>query len=371
MEIIHIVLGKANPKRMNGVNKVVYQLASKQAEFGEKVSVWGISKDITINYEERNFETRLFLKNSNPFGFPSQLKKAITAKKSDTIFHIHGGWIPVFYTIGKFISENNIPFVYTGHGAFNTVAMQKNYWIKKLYYAFFEKKMLQYAAKIHCIGKSETLGVNAIYKNNKTVLVPYGFENNVKINLEPTSNSQIVFGFIGRLDIYTKGLDTMMKAFSLFVKKQSEAQLWIIGDSKEKSKLAKMILENNLQNNAFLLGGKFGEEKDDLLKKMDVFVHPSRNEGLPTSVIEAASFGKPSIVTDTTNIGDLIFEYNAGKTIHSQSSDELEQAMQELFKIWSNQNEFLNIRSNALRMVNETYNWKKIILEFNQKLYCQ
>ena len=36
MEIIHIVLGKANPERMNGVNKVVFQLATKQAESGRK-----------------------------------------------------------------------------------------------------------------------------------------------------------------------------------------------------------------------------------------------------------------------------------------------------------------------------------------------
>jgi hypothetical protein len=43
MEIIHIVLGKANPDRMNGVNKVVYQLATKQVEFGENVAVWGLS----------------------------------------------------------------------------------------------------------------------------------------------------------------------------------------------------------------------------------------------------------------------------------------------------------------------------------------
>jgi hypothetical protein len=60
MEIIHIVLGKANPDRMNGVNKVVYQLATKQAEFGEKVSVWGISGDTVNNYGERNFNTELF-----------------------------------------------------------------------------------------------------------------------------------------------------------------------------------------------------------------------------------------------------------------------------------------------------------------------
>ena len=34
MEVIHCILGKANPKRLNGVNRVVHQLASEQAESG-------------------------------------------------------------------------------------------------------------------------------------------------------------------------------------------------------------------------------------------------------------------------------------------------------------------------------------------------
>jgi len=75
MEIIHIVLGKANPDRMNGVNKVVYQLATKQVEFGENVSVWGIAKDKDTNYGERNFETRLFIKKLILLEYPQKLKQ--------------------------------------------------------------------------------------------------------------------------------------------------------------------------------------------------------------------------------------------------------------------------------------------------------
>ena len=57
MEIIHIILEKANFKRMNSVNKVVHQLARKQVNFEVKASVWGITNDKDTNYCERNFET--------------------------------------------------------------------------------------------------------------------------------------------------------------------------------------------------------------------------------------------------------------------------------------------------------------------------
>ena len=117
------------------------------------------------------------------------------------------------------------------------------------------------------------------------------------------------------------------------------------------------------------LANELGIEKDNLLKQMDVFVHPSRNEGLPTSVIEAASYGKPCIVTDATNIGDLITEYQCGETIHNQDSKELYKSMSKFAMVWNNQDDFTEIRHNAVRMVKENFNWKKVIQEFNTKLY--
>lgn len=369
MEIIHLVLGKANPNRMNGVNKVVYQLATKQVEYGEKVSVWGLTNDKEINYDGRNFETQLFIKKRNPFLIPAELKKSILEKKDKAIFHIHGGWIPIFSSIGNFLKKNNIPFVFTPHGSYNTIAMNRSFWTKKIYFMLFEKRLLQNAFKIHCIGKSETIGLRSLYKNKKTILVPYGFENNVQLSFEEPKNEKIIFGFVGRLDIYTKGLDTLILAFKKLIKTNPKAQLWIVGDSDEKARLNKMIIQNNLRKNVILFGGKFGKEKEDILNQMDVFVHPSRNEGLPTSVIEAASFGKPCIVTDATNIGDLISEYQCGETIHKQDSNLLCKSMAKFILHWENQSEFLEIRKNATRMVHDNFNWKKVVQEFNTKLY--
>jgi glycosyltransferase involved in cell wall biosynthesis len=369
MEIIHIVLGKANPERMNGVNKVVYQLATKQVNFDVKASVWGITNDKENNYGERNFETQLFLKQRNPFSISKELKSAIIEKKNKAVFHLHGGWIPVFYSVAKLMRKHQINFVLTPHGAYNTIAMKRSSWSKKFYFSLFEKKLLIRTSKIHCIGKSEVNGLKKIFENKKSILLPYGYENEKVITIEKTDNPTIVFGFIGRLDIYTKGLDTLLKAFEKFKKNQPEAQLWIVGDSKEKIILEQQIKTKSLEKNIILFGSKFGTEKEELLQKMDVFVHPSRNEGLPLSVIEAASFGKPCIVTDTTNIGNQIKSSNAGITIYSQSSTQLYVAMQKMFLVWENPVAFRELQENAIKMVNENYNWEKLITQFNTNLY--
>jgi glycosyltransferase involved in cell wall biosynthesis len=299
----------------------------------------------------------------------NKLKKAILSKKNKAVFHIHGGWIPVFSSIEKLLHKNNLPFVFTPHGAYNIIAMKRSFWSKRLYFYLYEKSLLKNATKIHCIGKSETVGLRTLYKNNKTVLTPYGFENTTALSIENSKNENVVFGFIGRLDIYTKGLDTLIIAFKRITKTHPKAQLWIVGSSNEKDRLNKMIIKNNLKKNVTLFGGKFGIEKENLLKQMDIFVHPSRNEGLPTSVIEAASYGKPCIVTDATNIGDLITEYKSGDTIYNLDSDQLYKSMAKYIQYWKNQKEFNQIRQNAVKMVNENFNWEKVIQEFNSKLY--
>lgn len=369
MEIIHLILGKANPERMNGVNKVVHQLATQQHLFGEQVEIWGITSDTTVNYNERNFETRLFLKQKNPFAFSSALKEALLSKKGKAIFHLHGGWIPVYYRLARFLYHTKIEFVITPHGAYNTIAMRKNFWLKKMYFRFFERKILNRASSIHCIGKSERNGLQEFYRTQKTILLPYGFELQSTIELKKRDEERFVLGFIGRLDIYTKGLDTLLLAFEKFHRKMPQSQLWIVGDSKEKPALEKKIDALKLNHAVILYGSKFGSEKEQLLQAMDVFVHPSRNEGLPLSVIEAASFGKPCIVTDATNIGSLVTKYNAGQTIYRQSSNQLEAAMNAVVARWTSPSKFVEMQQNAIRMIQENYNWNTLLQQFHQQLY--
>ncbi len=297
MEIIHLILGKANPDRMNGVNKVVYQLASRQAISGKKVSVWGITKDLTHNYGKRAFNTRLFQASKNPFGLDKELTKALLELEEDAIVHLHGGWIPTYATLGRFMRKNRIPFVLTPHGAYNTVAMQRNRVVKKLYFELFEKSLLIGSRKVHSLGESEVSGLNEMFSNTKTMKLPYGFESPALTDPVSAPTREFVVGFVGRLDVHTKGLDTLMEAFESFLFKNPDAKLWIVGDGEGRATLEKAIAQNGLEENVVMWGGRFGEEKDELMRQMTVFAHPSRNEGLPVAVLEAAAMGIPSVVT--------------------------------------------------------------------------
>jgi len=364
MEIIHIVLGKVNPNRLNGVNKVVYNMATEQTKAGKNIQVWGISSNTKHDYPERNFKTVLFEKERFPFAMPSSLKQAIRENKN-AVFHLHGGWIPVFNTIGRFLAKNKIKYVLTPHGAYNEEAMKRSGFQKKVYKLLFERPLINKAYKIHSIGKSEVNGLRKISKKAVSILLPYGFVSDPTISYE-TKSKEFTIGFVGRLDVYTKGLDLLIKAFEKFQKYNPNSKLWIIGEGDGKTFLENYIKENNIQNVIFW-GKKFGKEKDDLMSQMHVFAHPSRNEGLPSSVLEAASIGIPTIVSQGTNLAEYVEKFEAGIAIENNNISKLLMAMKNICIAYE-KGKSHQFKYGAKQMLEVDFKWS-ILVEKYDELY--
>ena len=124
------------------------------------------------------------------------------------------------------------------------------------------------------------VALSKIYDKANTCLLPYGYEfNSDTAHHKSEQKSELIFGFLGRIDMYTKGLDLMLSAFADKAKNHNEAKLWIIGDGDDRSILESKVKELKIEQKVVFWGAKFGEEKNDLLKGIDVFLHPSRNEG--------------------------------------------------------------------------------------------
>ena len=361
MEIIHIVLGKANPDRLNGVNKVVYNMASEQSKAGKSVQVWGITPNPVHDYPERNFKTVLFKEERFPFFMPKALKQAILTSKN-AVFQIHGGWVPVFSTVARFMSGHKIKYVLTPHGAYNEVAMKRSGLQKKIYFHLFEKGVLKHAHKVHSIGGSEVDGLMKIYPKASSFLLPYGFKA-TQTESETSKNKDFTIGFVGRLETHTKGLDLLIKAFEIFHKYHPYSKLWIIGDGEGRDYLENFIDINQVEN-VVLWGKKFGEEKDELISKMHVFAHPSRNEGLPTAVLEAAALGTPTIVSQATNVAEYVSGYGAGIAIDNNNINALAEAIKLLYKAYQNGEE-VHYVAGARKMLEEAFSWPVLVTKYD------
>ena len=349
---------------MNGVNKVVYTLAHEQKKAGWQVQVWGISDSLEHNYPPRNFDTRLFKKAGFPFSTPEGMREAILNSNEGTVFHLHGGFIPVFWNLSGILQSANRPFIFTPHGSYNILAWKKGWWRKQFYFRIFEQNMLRKAACIHVLGQSEISGLGSLIEGLPVSRIPYGFSVNPS---KPLTNHRKapLFGYCGRIDPFTKGLDVLFPAFAKTLKRNPEARLWIIGDGPERHRLELLCETLGINHAVHFYGSRYGEEKDNLLAQLDVFVHPSRNEGLPTAVLEAASLGVPGLISEATNLGEDIREAQAGWVISNTEVNELAATMSGICLGFKGQ-EMENIRSNARRMIQEQFNWKRILNEFHQ-----
>jgi glycosyltransferase involved in cell wall biosynthesis len=267
------------------------------------------------------------------------------------------------------LRQRGIPFVLTGHGEYNTIALrQRNAWQRRLYFRFYERALLDAAQAVHCLGKSEMTGIAGIYPNTKTVIIPYGFESPVPCSVNPLPDV-FILGFCGRLEVRTKGLDLLLSAFASFQQMIPNARLWIVGEGKGRANLETLASRLGIADKIIFFGARFGEERQALLSKMHIFVFPSRSEGLPSPVLEAASLGLPCVVTEATNLGDAINQYACGEVIPAPHQLTLLQAMVRLHqRILDNGRPPLG--NNARRMVRELFDWRKIIECFQQQLYC-
>lgn len=359
MKIIHIALGKANPERMNGVNKVVHQLASTQKELGYDVSVWGIANDLVPNYPARNFTTRLFQQHRNKMLCPL-LKKAINELSKDHVIHLHGAFILEFFQIARLLKSSAIDYLFTPHGSFAAAAMEKNKWVKKAYFHLLEKRLIKNAKVIQLLGVNELSHLKNMMNLANDQLIPNGINlANLPKGLPTRKKGQLTFGFCGRLDTYHKGLDLMLKGFKQFLDNGGKATLALIGDGKDRPALEKLVLKLGIQDVVIFHGALFGLKKFQTINQFDVFLHTSRMEGFPMAVLEAAALSIPCITSEATNINAYIREYMAGIALPNNTPQCIAGAMR-LMEDFYQQDHLLVHGDNARKMVANSFDWRNI-----------
>jgi glycosyltransferase involved in cell wall biosynthesis len=364
MEIIHLILGKANPERMNGVNKVVHEMATNQVTHGYPVQVWGITARPEHDYPDRTFTTRLFQAYRNPFQLDPALKQAFLEHRNRIVVHIHGAFIPVFFSVSRFLKDHHIPFILTPHSTYNRVMMKKNAIRKKIYFRFFEKKLLERSSRIHLLGKSEWIGLGDIYHNRKSVILPYGFTRQEEKNAPEKSNGFLV-AYCGRLSTHHKGLDILLHGFASFNRKYPDARLILIGDGRERQALQELCLFLGIEASVTFMGSVFGTDKTRLLQECHVFAHPSRTDGLPATIVEACALGLPCVVSEATNMGEVVERYDAGYQMKSLSPAELDRGLTLLYKRIVKGGQGSLLKANARHMIDTDFSWTGVLRKLN------
>ena len=112
---------------------------------------------------------------------------------------------------------------------------------------------------------------------------------------------------VGSLAQLYKAPDVLIDAVAACLKEGLDLELEFVGDGKERYGLEKQTLNNGLRQRVRFIGEiPAGGPVRDELDKADLFVLPSRTEGLPRAMIEAMARGLPCIGTTVGGIPEIL-----------------------------------------------------------------
>lgn len=135
-----------------------------------------------------------------------------------------------------------------------------------------------------------------------------------------------VIFWAGRLDP-VKGLTTLIDAFASLAESHN-AHLLLAGDGPLGESLQHRIAQAGLVGRVQLLGSR--KDVHALLKTADLFVFPSRTEGLPNALLEAMAAGLPIVTTDVSGCRDLIEHERTGLLVPYGDTARLAKSMDRL-----------------------------------------
>lgn len=124
------------------------------------------------------------------------------------------------------------------------------------------------------------------------------------------SNSN-VFLYTGRMDRW-KNVGFLVDAFAKYKIMNPLAKLIMIGSGPELETIRMKISEKNYDDYIYALGRKEEDEIINYLSDADLFLFPSKGEGVSLSILEALSAGVPVVGLDVVGVNSLVIPDKTG-----------------------------------------------------------
>ena len=122
-----------------------------------------------------------------------------------------------------------------------------------------------------------------------------------------------------------KGHDVLVDAAGRVARAGLPVRFLLVGWGPLEEQVRSAVRAGGLQGSVTLLG-----RRDDTLRLMaasDVFVLPSRQEGMPVALMEALSVGLPVVATRIGGVGDIVTDHVEGLLVEVGAPDQLADAI--------------------------------------------
>jgi glycosyltransferase involved in cell wall biosynthesis len=278
---------------------------------------------------------------------------------------IIGGHIISNYPVCRWCHRENIPFIFSPGAAYSPVLLKRRKRILKLAWRPFELRILRWASIIRAYSFPHIGQIRRFCHLEKYIIVREGVDREIiPRNVAPLDFPKGITNvlFLGRIDLWGKGIEEIIGSVRIIDAKGYPILLHLVGpESPTEGSRLRIILQTLPQGAYRVYGPVYGPERFGYYKGADLFIYPSRHEGIPRSVREALAMGLPVVVTPETNMADEVSESGAGFRTGC-SAAEIAEAIERFIRLPPE--EKLAMKSRAEELAGAAYEWPAICDRF-------
>jgi len=165
---------------------------------------------------------------------------------------------------------------------------------------------------------------------------------------------------VGRV-VYQKGLDLALQALADL--KSLSWEWCIAGDGPQMEFLKNLAFELELEDRVHFVGWQSKEQLLRLYQQANLFIFPSRHEGMPNAVLEAMACGLPVIATEIAGNEELVENGKTGLLVPAESVVALRGALKKLLPESALR---YTMGQASRRRVEEHYSWTRVAEQYAQ-----
>ena len=120
-------------------------------------------------------------------------------------------------------------------------------------------------------------------------------------------NKKLILGTAAAIDVRYKGQEYVIRALKFLAKQGYNVEYRLAGGNRLNSNfLSKLAKQQGVEDRVYYCGSLSANEMASFYDSLDIYIQPSKQEGLPRSLIEAMSRGCLCIGTNVAGIPELI-----------------------------------------------------------------
>jgi glycosyltransferase involved in cell wall biosynthesis len=339
----------------SGIRTVITRLSAYLARRGHDVEIWQLHPWT----DEEVFLHQQVLGGAGIPLVPGRLA-ALAARDVDVV-HLHAT-----FTVANNLLAARLrrPYVISPHGGYSAPSIRARHRLRKrLYVMLVERRTLRRAALRVVLTEGEAEDLRLLGVLEPIEIIPNGVTR-PSTDVDATAfRSELGLGSDAALLVYTGRVDLWHKGLDLLVRGAAEAPDWhvaIVGpdfrDSRES--LQRLVETLGAGHRIVFTGPRRGRHLDEVLAAADLFVHTSRWDGLPISLLEALSHGVPALVSPAVERAVGVSAAGAGWVVEP---DRIGAVLRDLSHLdgaaWG-------AHADAARMLAARFDWEEIAAQY-------